>query len=284
MRTFNEYRTHGRNALKQAGIASYALDADLLLMHATQVDLNTILTNPHMLVSDHAAAVFHDLIQQSCRHVPIQYILGKCEFMSLEFAVSSSVLIPRPDTEILVEAALATAASLQRPLHGLEIGVGSGCISISLAHHAENITMLGVDISPQALQIAQQNCVMHGVDSKVQLLQSDLFENVPRGTFFDLIISNPPYIKSGDIRALGTNVRDYEPHLALDGGMDGLDFYRRIASVAPQYLYEGGGVFLEIGHDQGGDVTGILVAAGFVDIEVMRDLAGRERVVRACLP
>ena len=283
MRTLSEYRAHGRDVLKQAGIESSSIDADLLLIHAAKIDLNTLLTDVHTPVCENAADVFLKLLEQRRNYTPIQHILGKCEFMSLDFAVTADVLIPRPDTEILVEVVLALAARLPRPLYGLEIGTGSGCISIALAHHAANITMLGVDISLKALRVAEQNRADHGLDSKVELIQSDLFEDVPRGTPFDLIISNPPYIKTSDIGGLGKSVKNYEPYLALDGGMDGLEFYRRIACAAPDYLCEGGSIFLEIGHDQGGDVTSILAAAGFVDIEVVQDLTGKDRVVRACL-
>lgn len=273
MKTICSARAKGRELLKNAGIDTYALDTDLLLMHALKIDKNVLLTNPNQPIDKIAATDFQNLLESRLRHKPIQYILGKCEFMSLEFIVNENVLLPRPDTEILVE----TILSKEKSANGLEIGVGSGCISISLAYYGENITMLGVDISPDAVEIARKN----QKEGQVEFRTSDLFENVPRGTFFDFVVSNPPYIKAGDIGGLGMQVKDYEPKIALDGGVDGLEFYRQIVRQAKEYLAERGRIYFEIGHDQGLDVKNILVEAGFDNIKVVKDLAGRDRVVCA---
>ena len=271
-------RAEGRKRLKEAGIDSHAIDADVLLMHLLGIDKNTLLTEPDKYVDKPVAAEFWRLVDRRCDNVPVQYIVGKCEFMSLEFILDENVLIPRPDTEILVETVLAKE---KETVNGLEIGVGSGCISISLEHYAPNITMLGVDISAAAVEIAGKNSQRL---SKGKFIVSDMFDNVPRGTIFDFLVSNPPYIPSDVILKLEENVREYEPKLALDGGPDGLMFYRDICEKAKEYLADGGRIYFEIGHDQGNSVKHILCKAGFFGINIVKDLAGKDRVVYGHLP
>ena len=279
MHTVNSLRAAGKNLLKEAGIASYAIDVDVLLMHVLNIDKNTLLTKLNRPVDNYCADRFMNLIGERSINVPVQYLTGKCEFMSLEFAVNSSTLIPRPDTEILVETILA-AEKKENTQSGLEIGIGSGCISISLEYYAKNITMLGVDINPDAVAVAVQN--YRSILSRDNIFMvSDIFENVPRGTLFDFIVSNPPYIETGEIERLDSNVKDYEPRLALDGGADGLKFYREIVEQAAEYLKKGGRIYFEIGYNQARAVKNILEDAGYADIMILSDYAGKDRIVWA---
>ena len=276
MKTISELRSTGRQILKSGGIESYLIDTDVLLMHVLGIDKNTLLTNPDMSIGGIDFIAFCKLLEQRRKKTPIQYITGKCEFMSLEFAVNENVLIPRPDTEILVETILAAEST---PANGLEIGIGSGCISVSLEYHANYIKMSGVDISPKAVDIAAANQIaINGIPHN--FFVGNLFENVPRGTF-SFIVSNPPYICSEEIDFLDENVKGFEPKIALDGGADGLEFYRKIAKQAPKYLDHSGRIYFEIGHNQASAVTDILTSAGFVDVKTVKDLAGLDRVVWA---
>ena len=282
--TVNNLRAMGRSLLKEAGIDSYAIDVDVdvLLMHVLDFDKNTLLTNLDRFADDAQAGEFSRLIDARSNNVPIQYLTGKCEFMSLEFAVDENVLIPRPDTEILVETVLTQETS--GSVEGLEIGVGSGCVSISLEYHGINISMRGVDIDEAAVQTTVYNWkrIFKGsILQRDKFFVSNLFENVPRGTFFDFIVSNPPYIETEEIGRLGSSVKDYEPRIALDGGADGLEFYRRIVGQAREYLADEGRIYFEIGYNQARAVEEILASAGYVDIVVLDDYAGRNRVVMA---
>jgi len=247
-------------------------------MHVLDIDKNTLLTNLDRPMSDIHADKFMQMVNARCGNVSIEYLTGKCEFMSLEFAVNPNTLIPRPDTEILVETILA--AEKNDNTRGLEIGIGSGCISISLEYYAQNITMGGVDICPEAVKVAAKN-YMRILSRESIFAVSDIFENVPRGTLFDFIVSNPPYIETEEIERLGSNVRDYEPRIALDGGADGLDYYRRIAEQGSDYLASDGRIYFEIGYNQARRVKNILSKAGYVDIMILSDYAGKDRVVWA---
>ena len=294
MATISNLRAAGRSFLKKAGITSYNIDTDVLLMHVFEVDKNTLLTDLRRPANPDLDDKFMRLINARCNHVPVQYLTGKCEFMSLEFMVNQSTLIPRPDTEILVETILA--AETPENVCGLEIGVGCGCISISLEYYADNIVMRGVDINPEAVLVATQNYMRIPRPQKAPIhskniefaskifrnsifIVSDLFQNVPRGTLFDFIVSNPPYIETDEIERLDSCVKDYEPRAALDGGPDGLKYYRLIAEQAGRYLTQGGRIYFEIGYNQARAVEGILAAAGYLDIKILDDYAGKNRVV-----
>ena len=280
MSTIGSLRTTARSLLKEAGIISYMIDVDALLMHVLNIDKNTLLTGLRRPVIDNHIDKFMCLVETRCSHMPIQQLTGKCEFMSLEFAVDHNVLVPRPDTEILVEAILK--AEKIEDTKGLEIGVGSGCISISLEYYSKDIEMYGVDISPEAVKIANKNHnSIQCSDRKDIFIISDLFKNVPRGTFFDFVVSNPPYIETDEIELLDSCVKDFEPRDALDGGKDGLKFYREIVEQAKDYLKKDGRIYFEIGYNQAQAVKDILATAGYVDIKVLNDYAGKDRVVLA---
>ena len=207
-------------------------------------------------------------------HMPVQYITGYQNFMGLEFMVSKDVLIPRMDTETLVEEVLRLGLSNVRVL---DICTGSGCILLSILKYVYGSSGVGVDISDGALGVAEANSEALGIDAT--FIKSDMFENIPKDEHFDIVVSNPPYIRSDVIGTLMSEVKDYEPLLALDGSEDGLKFYRIIADRAPEYLNNGGMLFLEIGYDQGAEVSALLTAAGFTDVEVIKDLSGLDRVV-----
>ena len=207
-------------------------------------------------------------------HMPVQYITGYQNFMGLEFMVSKDVLIPRMDTETLVEEVLRLGLSNVRVL---DICTGSGCILLSILKYVYGSSGVGVDISDGALGVAEANSEALGIDAT--FIKSDMFENIPKDEHFDIVVSNPPYIRSDVIGTLMSEVKDYEPLLALDGSEDGLKFYRIIADRAPEYLNNGGMLFLEIGYDQGAEVSALLSAAGFMDVEVIKDLSGLDRVV-----
>lgn len=219
------------------------------------------------------------LIKKRISGVPFQHILGTQEFMSLEFSVSPDVLIPRQDTEALVEFLLDRTGSLS--LSVLDIGTGSGCIPISLAHFKSNLTCKGIDISENALNLAEKNAEILGVSDRVLFEKCDILTDFPKGKY-DIITSNPPYIKSDIIPTLQKEVRDFEPHLALDGGKDGLTFYRRIVEIAPKILNKGGLLAFEIGFDQAEEVTS-LMKKDFENIETVKDLLKNDRVVAGFL-
>ena len=207
-------------------------------------------------------------------HMPVQYITGYQNFMGLEFMVSKDVLIPRMDTEILVEEVLRLGLSNVRVL---DICTGSGCILLSILKYVYGSSGVGVDISDGALGVAKANSEALGIDAT--FIKSDMFENIPKDERFDIVVSNPPYIRSDVIGTLMSEVKDYEPMSALDGSADGLRFYRIIADRAPEFLNKGGMLFVEIGYDQGEEVSALITEAGFTDVQVMKYLSGLDRVV-----
>lgn len=204
---------------------------------------------------------------------PLQYAVGTTEFMSLPFFVSPAVLIPRPDTETLVETVIAETG--EKKLSVLDIGTGSGCIAVSIAFYCKNANVTAVDISEAALETASRNAAANGTE--ISFIKCDILNNIPSGSY-DVIVSNPPYIETEVIKTLDRNVRDFEPHAALDGGADGLDFYRRIAAIAPDMLNPGGFIAFETGFDQARAVARLLGEA-FTDIKITKDLCAVERVV-----
>lgn len=275
--TYEQMYRFGVQVLDQAGIKEARLDARLLLEEVCRTDHNTLLCHGDREVTTEEEEEFRSYVERRSSHVPLQHILGYQEFMGLRFEVNEHVLIPRQDTEILVE-------EVMRYLHDgmriLDLCTGSGCILLSLLHYSNGCYGMGVDISKEALEIARKNAEALGLAADFR--ESDLFEMVA-GTY-DILVSNPPYIESDVIPTLMEEVREHDPYLALDGGKDGLSFYRRIIEEADAYLCRGGRIFLEIGSEQAEAVSGLLKEAGFAEIEVIRDLAGLDRVVSACLP
>lgn len=267
----------GMQKLKEAQIGEAQLDARLLLEEVCGTDHNTLLCHGDREVSEAEEEQYRKALEQRAVHVPLQHLLGYQDFMGLRFQVNEYVLIPRQDTEILVEEAMRY---LHDGMRILDLCTGSGCILLSLLHYSNDCEGVGVDISQEALQVAAQNAELLGI--RADFLKSDLYEKVTGK--FDLLVSNPPYIERAVIPTLMEEVREYDPYIALDGGEDGLDFYRRIIGGAQDYLNRGGQILMEIGSGQAKAVSELLSEAGFKEIDVCRDFAGLDRVVSGRLP
>ena len=267
----------GMQKLKEAQIGEAQLDARLLLEEVCGTDHNTLLCHGDREVSEAEEEQYRKALEQRAVHVPLQHLLGYQDFMGLRFQVNEHVLIPRQDTEILVEEAMRY---LHDGMRILDLCTGSGCILLSLLHYSNDCEGTGVDISKEALQVAALNAELLGI--KADFLKSDLYEKVTGK--FDLLVSNPPYIERKVIPTLMEEVREYDPYIALDGGEDGLDFYRRIIGGAQDYLKRGGQILMEIGSGQAKAVSELLREAGFKEIDVCRDFAGLDRVVSGRLP
>ena len=265
----------GQKRLVEAGKTNARQEAFLLLQQASGFSKIKLMTETQTELDTKAAEQYAAFLNERCAGRPLQYILGEWEFMGLPFLVGEGVLIPRADTEILVESVLEKGKQYHFQT-GLDIGTGTGCIPISLEKYG-NFKMMALDISPQALAYAQKNNVCN--QTKVQFLQSDLYTAIPKETKFDFIVSNPPYIETAEIEDLMEEVRVYEPHNALDGGTDGLDFYRRILEQAQDFLKNDGWIFFEIGCTQRKDLLQLLEQTGFDSLESRQDLAGLDRVV-----
>lgn len=270
------YQT-GVESLQRAGIEEALLDARLLLEEVCGTDRNTLLAHGEQEVTEEQNECYVNFIGQRSRHIPLQHIIGWQEFMGLRFKVSPAVLIPRQDTETLVEEAMR---HLHDGMHILDMCTGSGCILLSLLRYSNDCEGVGSDLSEEALAIAEENASSLGLGA--EFVQSDLFEKIEGK--YEIIVSNPPYIRSGDISGLMEEVREHDPLMALDGGEDGLCFYRKIIAQAGEYLYPGGMLFFEIGCDQAQAVSQDMIRAGYRDVEICKDLAGLDRVVYGRFP
>ncbi len=269
--TIGEAYHWAKQELAAAGIADARVDAGLLLRKLTGFGTAALYFDAERPFDADLCERFRDAVLLRASHVPLQYITGEQEFMGLPFSVSPAVLIPRQDTECLVENAMRHCSGKRV----LDMCTGSGCIILSLAKLCCLKYAAGVDLSEDALAVAAGNAEVLGAE--VHWIRSDLFEDVPG--LFDVIVSNPPYIRTGELSSLMPEVRDYEPRMALDGDEDGLCFYRRIAGEAGGHLSDGGMLFLEIGCDQAEAVTRLLSENGFGEISVSKDYAGLDRVV-----
>lgn len=277
--TYEELYRQGCEELETAGIGEAKTDARLLLEWCCGTDRNTLLAHGERAVTEAECGRYAACIDRRRRRVPLQHITGEQEFMGLTFEVNKDVLIPRQDTEVLVE-------EVMRYLHDgmriLDMCTGSGCILLSLLRYSNDCTGVGADLSGEALAIAARNAeriLGAGAMEKVAFVQGDLFEKISGQDRFDMIVSNPPYIKTDVIDTLMPEVSEHEPRLALDGHEDGLFFYRRIIAQAEKFLAGGGMLFFEIGYDQGAAVRLLMEEAGYTDVEVVRDYAGFDRVV-----
>lgn len=270
-----EYRKlydRGVSLLCEVKIEEAALDARLLLEEICGTDRNDLLVHGDRLVTEEQYNCYVNYIDMRRRHVPLQHILGYQEFMGLKFKVTPDVLIPRQDTETLVEEVMR---NLHDGMHILDMCTGSGCILLSLLRYSNDCVGVGCDLSEKALKVARENA--HELSLEAEFIQSDLFENVCGK--YEIIVSNPPYIPSGQISTLMEEVKDHDPLLALDGREDGLYFYREIIKKAGQYLHPGGMLFLEIGCSQAEDVCRYMKEADYKEVAVCKDLAGLDRVV-----
>ncbi len=259
------------------------LNAERLLSRAIGLDRVQLYLQFEKILTHNELDVFRAFVKRRISKEPLQYILGETEFMSLKFKVSPSVLIPRPDTEALVEAVLQETAS-EEPLHILDIGTGSGNIAVSLAHYLSVAQITAVDVSEEALELARENAALNAVDARIHFIQEDVFSpDFPLrvGTDFDIVVSNPPYISEDEFFTLPDEVRLFEPHRALRDGSDGLTFHRRIAELGGELLRDGGKIYLEVGMEQAARVRQILQEIGFEAVSTVQDLTGIDRVVLA---
>jgi release factor glutamine methyltransferase len=267
----------GIEILKISESKAPALEAGVILSYTVKRDKIYLYTHSEDEVSEAELERYLKLIGERAEGKPLQYITGQQEFMSLEFMVSEDVLIPRNDTETLVEAVITEAIKMNKPkIKILDIGTGSGCIAISLAHFIDNCVVTAVDISSKALEIAKVNAKRCKVNEKVTFIESSLFDCL-KGNY-DIIVSNPPYIETKQIQTLHGEVKDYEPQNALDGGEDGLYFYREIIRRAPEFLKPEGLLAFEIGYTQAKDVK-VMMEKYFRDIVILKDLGNNDRVV-----
>lgn len=272
---YRECYEKGKGTLAEAGIEEADLDARLLLEHVCGTNRNDLLVHGDREVLSEQKSAYLFMIEKRAQRLPLQHLTGIQDFMGLEFKVNEHVLIPRQDTEILVEEALR---ELRDGMSILDMCTGSGCILISLLRYSNDCTGLGVDISMEALRVAEENAQkLLMPDKQVRFMESNLFEKVDG--MYDMIVSNPPYIPSGEIGSLMPEVREHEPLSALDGREDGLYFYYKITEECRKYLKPGGMLFYEIGYDQGAAVSGILSQRGFGEVQVIKDYAGLDRVV-----
>lgn len=275
--TLKEACLYGEKELEGAGVPEAKLNAWLLLEHVSGCTRSHYLAYPKEELPEKAEQRFREVLKLRCQRIPLQHITGIQEFMGHTFCVNDKVLIPRQDTELLVEEVLK---DLKAGMRFLDLCTGSGCILLSLLLGCPGALGVGADISLEALKVAERNRELLGQEAF--LLESDLFEQI-EGTF-DVIVSNPPYIRSEEISNLMEEVRIFEPLSALDGHEDGLYFYRRIAEKSPFHLKPGGRLYLEIGYDQGSSVPELLKEQGFCQVEVKKDLAGLDRVVKGIYP
>ena len=276
---YRDLYSQGIETLSSENIPDAKVDARILLEYACKTDRNALFLHGDMEVKDEDEKTYLELLSKRIMHIPLQYLTGEQEFMGLTYKVNESVLIPRQDTECLVEIVLK---HLHDGMRILDMCTGSGCILISLLHYSNDCEGVGVDLSEEALNVARDNAERlsnNGISEKmnVNFVHSDLFENIDGN--FDIIVSNPPYIKTEVIKGLMPEVKDYEPMMALDGMEDGLYFYRKIIKSAKEHLSRGGQLFFEIGHDQGQEVSDLMRKEGYTCVEVEKDLAGLDRVV-----
>jgi release factor glutamine methyltransferase len=265
--------------LNEHDVPDSGRDAVLLVAFATGRDRTFLIAHPEAAMTPHQTTMLSEIAARRSTREPLQYIIGRQEFYGLEFEVTPDVLIPRPETEILVEHAIAFLSPIAAPRF-CEIGVGSGCISISVLHELQNASAVAGDISRNALAVAGRNAAKHGVTGRLELIVSDLFDSVPAKAF-DAILSNPPYVPELDFDSLQPEVRDHEPTIALTSGTDGLRAIERLINQAPEHLRPGGMLLFEMGFNQSGKVSEMLDEDVWTEIEFLPDLQGIPRILSA---
>lgn len=279
----------GETALIKANCIDSKLDAELLMLYLLKINKTQLFLKLPNFVDEKTCERYFDLIDIRASGKPVQYIIGEQEFMGIRFRVNENVLIPRQDTETLVEEVINHAKNnkTRGGYHILDLCCGSGAIGISLCKHIRDSKVIAADISTKALEVAKGNALISGVSKQIKFIESDLFSALKkgfRGNKFDIIVSNPPYIKSTVIPTLQREIVEHEPIIALDGGADGLDFYRRIIADAPKYLKKNGSLMMEMGYDQENDIKGLIEATGkYGEPIIIKDLAGLDRVVKCKL-
>jgi release factor glutamine methyltransferase len=270
---------HASEILQSSGIIEPRREANSLLTLALQKDKLFLVAHPEYELSFEEENRFQDFLQRRANHEPFQYIAGKQEFYGLDFEVNRNVLIPRPETELIVESAIEILHT-KRNSNFCEVGIGSGCIAVSILHQIKTARATGLDVSPKALEIAARNAATHEVSNRLELKISDVFE-VLKDENFDLIVSNPPYIPRGDIENLQAEVRDFEPIIALSDGKEGLSIIEKIIAESPKFLNEEGFLLLEIGFGQAEAVREMFEPEIWRAVDIFPDLQGIPRTVRA---
>lgn len=271
-----ELLRYGKGKLEKQKVEDASIISRILIQYVLKIDRNKLIINKNDNVDINKENEYKEYIEEIIKGKPVQYITNNQEFMRLNFYVDENVLIPQPDTEILVEEVIKSI-DIKENIEILDMCTGSGCIGISLAKNIENTKVTLVDISKEAIEIAKKNAIQNGVENKVTFIQSDMFENV-KGKF-DIIVSNPPYIKTDIIQTLDKQVQN-EPHIALDGGEDGLDFYKILINEAHKYLKKDGKIFLEIGYDQKQEIESLAKQSKhYKKIETIKDLSQNDRVI-----
>ncbi len=265
------------------GIENPRLDAEVIVAFALGIDRTRVIIESLRPLEAGELALLRDLVKRRRSREPIAYLRGEREFYGRTFRVDSRVLVPRPDTEALVDVALARTAHVSLSMRQLDLCTGSGCVAITMARQRPTSKVLATDLSADALAVAHENAYRLGAYN-VGFAQGDLFAAVPAGSRFDVITANPPYIPTDEIAGLMPDVRDFEPRAALDGGVDGLDFVRRIVAEAPPFLEPGGVLALEIGAGEAPAVRDLFVEHGYGDVQIERDYGKIERVVSGVRP
>jgi release factor glutamine methyltransferase len=264
------------------GIENPRLDAELIVAHALGIDRTRVIIESQRPLEPAELSLLRDFVKRRRNHEPIAYLRGVREFYGLPFRVDRRVLVPRPDTEALVEVALDRTRHVSLSMRMLDLCTGSGCVAITMARQRPTASVVATDLSPDALVVARENAFRLGAYN-VAFVESDLFANVPRRRF-DVITANPPYIATSEIEELAPDVREFEPRMALDGGADGLDFVRKIVGEAPSFLDVNGVLAMEIGAGEAPVTRALFEERGFTDVRVERDYGKIERVVSGIRP
>jgi release factor glutamine methyltransferase len=279
MPSVSEILLSATEVLKESEIVEPRREANSLLGFALQKDLTFLIAHPEYELTQAERQFFHDCVNRRAAHEPFQHITGKQEFYGLDFIVSPDALIPRPETELIVAAAIEILSGQADPVF-CEVGVGSGCIAISVLHHVKAARAVASDISEAALRIAAQNAAKHQVTKRLKLLTSDGFNSLPTAAQFDLIVSNPPYVPKKDIETLQAEVRDHDPLIALTDGADGLSIIKKLIVESPKHLKPGGFLLLEIGYDQAESVQQMIDSKVWKSANFMPDLQGIPRMAK----
>lgn len=275
-----ELLSYGYNQLKNASIETYKLDAQLLLAKVLNKDRLFIITNRNFETEAEDFEEYTRIVGLREKKMPVKYILGECEFMDINFYIKEGVLIPRPDTEVLVEDSIEAIKKYDYKIIA-DVCCGSGIIGLSIAQYLKNTKVSLYDISDTAIEVTKENIHRLDLYNRAEVYKSDLLNKAVESNIkFDVILSNPPYIKKEVIPSLMEDVKNYEPYIALCGGEDGLDFYRKIIKQAEALLSDNGMIAFEIGYDQKEAVSSLLISAGFKDIVCIKDFGGHDRVVK----
>ncbi|MHB0911888.1 MAG: peptide chain release factor N(5)-glutamine methyltransferase [Armatimonadota bacterium] len=268
--------------LREAGVDTPILEAEVMLSHATNRTRTEIVTHPELIPDFAQTELFREWVERRARREPLAYIIRERDFYGMSFEVVTGLLVPRQETETLVDTALEILRRIPEPIV-CDVGLGTGALAVALAANLPESQVYGTDTSAVAVEISHRNALRQGVDGRTRFFQGDLFAPLPTARFH-MVVSNPPYIPTGEIDSLQPEVSRYEPREALDGGPDGLDFYRRLAAETPERLRPGGHLAVEVGVREAGPAEEIFAEHGFTDIRTVRDLSGIERVVLGCRP